>query len=404
MSAAVALRSTPAATKLDGRDSSIFDTDEYAVAPRLSMGEIVDRYRIGRVLGVGGHGVVYEAEHIELGYPVAIKVMERAAELDSRRRARFRRETLVGARVRHRNVVAILEAGALPDGSPYFVMEHIDGIELSALVARNVLTPAAVIDLGIQLAGALAALWECGIVHRDIKPHNVMVHRASDGSVEVKLLDLGICKTLRRDVDTTLTQDGFVLGTPHYMSPEQIRGEQLDVRSDLYAVASLLYEALTGQPPFDADNTEGLLTRILVEEPTPLGELRPDCPLELIDVIERAMHKQRDERYPSPCDFAEALREAAARLRLPQTSAAWTEQTETPDGNDAPRHPLRLVKGLATASEAERLLPTPAACPSAIRLRRPTPRFRPPWWPAVALAVAVLIVGLVSIMSIRLPL
>src|SRR5690606_3030647 len=143
-------------------------------------------------------------------------------------------EALIGARPRHRNVVAILETGELRCGSPYLVMEHVRGVELAHVLDRlGPLTPAATIDLGIQPLCAVAALAEHGIVPRDIKPQNVMLARAADGAVEVKLLDFGIVKARYADGVGPLTQEGFVLGTPQYMSPEQIRGQPLDTRSDL---------------------------------------------------------------------------------------------------------------------------------------------------------------------------
>ncbi len=380
------------------------DDEAFAAAearPHLQPGDVVDRFRVGALLGVGGHGVVYAAEHVELGYPVALKVLEHRAVLDPRRRARFRREALLGARLRHRNVVSILEAGELPDRSPYLVMEHIAGVDLGALLdARGALEPAAVIDVGLQLCAAMTALSQHGILHRDIKPQNVMLARAVDGAVEVKLLDFGIVKALRSATSATLTQEGFVLGTPHYMSPEQIRGHDLDVRSDLYAIGALLYEALTGHPPIDAESTEGVLTKMLVEEPPPLSERSPECPPALAAVVERALAKQRDDRYRTPLSMAEALREVAVKEGLPISAAAWKGVAITPPGTDAgrgkaKREPQLRVRWsrLTSPRVSERYLPTPAECPSAIRARRRSPRVLPPWWPAVALLIAALIGG-----------
>jgi serine/threonine protein kinase len=368
----------------------------------LRCGEVIDRFRIGYVLGVGGHGVVYAAEHIDLGYPVALKVMERCAGLDPRRRARFKREALVGAKLRHRNLVSILEAGELPDGSPYLVMEHIEGVELSALLAQGPLDPAAAIDLGLQLLAAVTAVWERGIVHRDIKPQNIMLHRAVDGAIEVKLLDFGICKALRADTSATLTQEGFVLGTPHYMSPEQIRGDPLDVRSDLFAVGAVLYEMLAGVPPIDGASADVVLTKMLVDEPMPLRERRPDCPRELADVIAGAMQKNLAHRCLGPTVMSEALGAAAEVLQLPRGRDAW--RSLEPAIADAIECASRLrrrsgdswpnLRELASPETTVRLLPTLASCPSALRARRAPPRYRPPWWPAAAaVAIASLALG-----------
>jgi serine/threonine-protein kinase len=375
-------------------------------AGALQPGERVDRFRVCRWLGTGGHGVVYAAEHAELGYPVAIKVLEPSATRDPRRRARFRREATLGARVRHRNVVAILDSGELPDGSLYLVMEHVDGIELAQLLAEEgPLTPAAAIELGIDLLSAIDALWQHGMIHRDIKPQNVMLSRAVDGSVEAKLLDLGIVKALGQDPSSTLTQEGFVLGTPHYMSPEQVTDRTLDVRSDLYAIGALLYEAISGDPPFDSAHTEGVMTKILVEDPEPLDVRCPDCPRALADVIERALAKRRDDRHRSPAAMAEALRAVSEGLRLPRGAAAWKElEPAFGRGRErAPQGPTRSGPLLAqprrrtepsppaptSARCAALLRPTPPERPSALRARPRRPRFPPPWWSAVGFAVVL---------------
>ncbi len=393
----------PRLAAVQARSGSLDDDEEtLEQMPPLGPGDVVDRFRVGALLGVGGHGLVYAAEHMELGYPVALKVLERHAVRDPRRRARFRREALLGARIRHRNIVSILEAGELPDKSPYLVMEHIDGVELATVLEDDPLPPAAVLDLGLQLCAATTALSQHGILHRDIKPQNVMLARAVDGAVEVKLLDFGIVKAMRSALSSssaTLTQEGFVLGTPHYMSPEQIRGRDLDVQSDLYAIGVLLYEALTGRPPIDAESTEGVLTKMLVEDPVPIAERQPDCPTALAEVVERALAKDRDARYRTPLSMAEALRKAAASARLPNGAEAWRGataaltrgRTEGEHGDAlAPRvHWTRLTSHSGSA----RCLPTPAECPSAIRARRRNPRFRPPWWPAVALVIAALLGG-----------
>jgi serine/threonine protein kinase len=285
---------------------------------------IADRFRIGRLIGRGGHGFVYEAEHVVLGYPVAIKVLHATYGLDARRRARFRREALLGARLRHRNIVSIHDAGELEDGSPYLVMEFVDGIDLGTVIDRARLDAAATVEIGEQLLAAVTALFERGVIHRDIKPTNVMLQRAVDGVVEVKLLDFGISKALRAEMALkTLTQDDCVLGTPQYMPPEQVKGETLDVRADLYSVGALLYECVTGVPPFDAETPGAVLAKILTQEIVPLAVMRPDLPRSLASVIDRAIRKDADERWRNPVEMAEALRGAAQRLGLPRGADAW---------------------------------------------------------------------------------
>jgi serine/threonine-protein kinase len=306
---------------------------------------------------------------------------------------------MVGASLRHRNVVAILESGELRDGSPYLVMEHVEGIELAKMISKAPLSPAAVIDLGVQLLAAIAALYAHGIVHRDIKPQNVMIHSAIDGSVEVKLLDFGICKALRKRF-AALTQDGFVLGTPHYMSPEQIRGEPLDGRSDLFAVGTVLYEAIAGAPPADGPSSDAVLTKVLVDEPTPLLEHRPDFPPLLAEIVEHALVKDRNCRWASPAAMAEALLDAARELGLPTGGDAWAQEgiacaRPARRAGEVPgmRVPLRLVPQLGAPQVAARFMPTPPERPSALRASRAHPRHAPPWWPA---AVALVLAGILS--------
>lgn len=368
----------------------------------LSEGDVIGRFRIGPIVGVGGHGVVYAARHVELGYPVALKVMDREAGRDPRRRARFRREAIVGARPRHRNVVSILDAGALPDGSPYLVMEHVSGVELARVLDElGPLPPAAAIELGLQLLSALAALDEHGIVHRDIKPQNVMLAQSADGEIEVKLLDFGIVKAPPEEAPT-LTQEGFVLGTPHYMSPEQIRGLPLDGRSDLYAVGALLYETLTGVTPVQEDDAEEVLTAMLVQ-PAPLVTQRaPACPAQLEKVVSRALAKRRDARYQTPLAMADALRRAAEAHSLPRGVAAWTQtipalerarrnakaRTEAPRRRDSTH---TRVTGLGSPEVSRHYLPTPPERPSALRARRGNPRLPPPWWPTALIVTAILL-------------
>lgn len=338
--------------------------------------------------------------------------MDRGAGRDPRRRARFRREAILGARPRHRNVVAILEAGELADGSPYLVMEHIAGVELATLLdERGPLPPAAAIDLGIQLLCAVEALAEHAIVHRDIKPQNVMVARAVDGAVEVKLLDFGIVKAPWADARGALTQEGFVLGTPHYMSPEQIRGQPLDARSDLFAVGALLYEALTGVLPIDVDsNDDDVLAAMLVREPPPLRVRAPACPPELEGVIARALAKARDARYPSAMSMAVALERVAVVHDLPRGAAAWESLVPVLDRARAPAavraedEPIRVrVLRVASPDTSQHCLPTPAERPSALRARRRRPRLLPPWWPAVAIALAVLLTGIAYSFVVAVP-
>lgn len=294
-------------------------------APGIAPGMLVaDRYLIGPSIGTGGHGAVYSATHVQLDLPVAIKVLGLPAlEHEDSAGPRFEREARTIARVRHRNVLHIHDAGRLPDGSPYLVTELIQGHDLEQRIARGPLGVPAVVDLGRQLFSALAAIAEAGVLHRDVKPANVMLRREADGHVQVTLIDFGIAR--KRDELTKLTVTGTILGTPHYMSPEQLRGEPLDPRADLYAASALLYEALTGLPPYDGPTAPIVIGRILTEPLAPVRSLRPDCPADLAELVERGLARDRDLRPAHPLEVVVLLERIAHHGGLPTGSLAWAD-------------------------------------------------------------------------------
>ena len=313
---------------------------------------LVGRFRACSILGEGGQGVVYRGEHVDLGYAVAIKVLhgESASEIT---RARFRREARLGAQVQHPNVVRVIELGELDDGSPYLVMEHVEGVSLSDLIADRMLPAAATVELGVQLLAALAALHARDIVHRDIKPENVMIELGVDGSVTAKILDFGISKTTDKELEpATLTRAGTIVGTPSYMSPEHVLGEQLDVRSDLYAVAGVLYEALSGHPPHEAPTASAVFAKIATEQVKPLREHAPSCPPALADVIDRGLCRDRDERWPHPLAMAEALRGAAHELGLARGPDAWADVLDTRGASRLTGKRRESLTNAATATAA----------------------------------------------------
>jgi len=232
------------------------------VEPDATRGLLAGRYRMVRTIGVGGQASVHRAVHAHLDLPVAIKVfhLDGYSPLDAQAAGqRFLREARMAARARHRNVLAVHDTGQTPDGSPFLVMELIEGEDLAVRISRGPLGIAAVIDLGRQLFAALAAINAAGVLHRDVKPANVMQHAEPDGQMLVKLVDFGIARE-RLSADR-LTSVGAVVGTPHYMAPEQLRREDLDARADLYAACTVLYEAATGQPPFDGESTALVVAR-----------------------------------------------------------------------------------------------------------------------------------------------
>jgi serine/threonine-protein kinase len=290
---------------------------------RLQPGDTLgNKYRVCGTLGTGGFAVVYEAEHLGLGRMVAIKVMHLEPEMPLALLHRFRQEARISAVVHHPNVLEVYDTGTLEDGSPYLVMERIDGETLFRRMARRGLTIPAVVEVGRQLLDALAVFAERGVVHRDIKPENIMLHMAGDGTQLVKVLDFGISKHTTGS-DLKLTRHGALIGTPHYMSPEQIRGEPVDVRADLYAVGVVMYEALTGRVPYDGPSLNALVLAALNAEVPSVCALRPDCPRELERIVVKAMARNRDERYASPAEMQRDLLGLASLTNMPRGGEVW---------------------------------------------------------------------------------
>ncbi|MBL9026650.1 MAG: serine/threonine protein kinase [Myxococcales bacterium] len=278
-------------------------------------GDRVGRYVILALLGKGGMGEVYEAEDSVLGRKVALKLVS-AEEASEDARERMIREARAAAAFEHPNVVVVLDAGTLDDGAgeTFLAMELVRGRSLRAFVGDPSTERARKLRWLCEAARALAAGHARGIVHRDIKPDNLMIRE--DGAL--KVLDFGIAKRSAKAVDpsapteagqsiSTLTRAGQIVGTPRYASPEQLRGEPLDGRSDQFSWAVTAYELLTGKPPFEADDTVTLLSQILAKPPVPLRELATDVPREIDRAVMRALAKDPGERFDSLDEAASAL-------------------------------------------------------------------------------------------------
>jgi class 3 adenylate cyclase len=276
-------------------------------------GDVLEgKVEILRMLGKGGMGAVFEARHRGTGRRVAVKVMRAEIGMDPIECSRFLQEALACGRVHHPNVVDILDASTA-NGRPYLVMELLEGESLGSRIASaGALSVTEVLDLMAQALAGVAAAHAAGIVHRDLKPDNIFLSRAPTGAMVVKVLDFGISKLA--DVDSfaatalSLTQAGAVLGTPYYMSPEQVRGvKDIDGRSDVYAAGAVLYHALTGRPPFLADSYNALIAQILLDEPPPLATLRPDLAPSFVAVVERALAKRREDRFATMTELVDRL-------------------------------------------------------------------------------------------------
>jgi serine/threonine-protein kinase len=275
------------------------------------IGRVLDnKYRIIRIIGVGGTGTVYEAEHIVISRHVALKILSLEFVTNPEVVERFMREAKSASAIGHPNIIDIYDVGREDDKTIYIVMELLRGMSLSDHIEMEKrLDPTSAAAIAIQVLSALRAAHEKGIVHRDLKAGNVFLAVDTRDRKEVKLLDFGIAKTggiVRAGFG--LTYSGEIMGTPYCLSPEQARGaDDVDARTDLWGVGVMLYEMLTGLLPYDGENYNVLLGKILLEEPRPMLEVVPDLPLELVAIVEKAMKKDREERYASAEAMLDAL-------------------------------------------------------------------------------------------------
>ena len=272
------------------------------------IGSIIDgKFHILQKLGEGGMGAVYLGEHVKMGRKSAIKVLTQALAQDTEAIARFNREAANAARISHGNVCAIYDFGETPEGVIFLAMEYIDGESLSDLLGREgPLGPHRAATITRQVGDALQAAHDLGIVHRDLKPDNIMITKGRDGSDVVKVVDFGIAKAMGGEEGQKVTRTGLVVGTPEYMSPEQLSGDVLDGRSDIYSLALVLFRILTGRLPFEADNAQEMMIKRLTDEPTTLNAALPGAnfPAQLQDVMGRALERMPSDRYSKASEFA----------------------------------------------------------------------------------------------------
>jgi eukaryotic-like serine/threonine-protein kinase len=272
------------------------------------------KYRVERLLGTGGMGAVYAAEHLLTRRKGALKLLHARYTAHPEVVERFVREAAAAGLIGNPHIVDTFDAGTLESGEPYIFMELLEGQALDATIAERAPLPwEEAVAIAAQAADALGAAHRAGIVHRDIKPANMFV---TDGNF-VKVIDFGISKFVSElDPDGgALTREGALLGTPLYMSPEQVMGHRdLDGRADIYALGAALFEMLTGKAPFFGDSLMQLSVRICAGDCTPLRALRPELPAEVEAVVRRAMAPARENRFARAEDFAEALRDLAPRL------------------------------------------------------------------------------------------
>lgn len=276
----------------------------------LQPGEIIDgKYRIVQLIGEGGMGEVYEGENTRIKRRVAIKVLHAAVAEKTDVVARFEREAQAAGRIGSEHIVEVLDLGNLPSGERFMVMEYMDGEDLTARIkGLGKIPPVQCIPLMEQVLEGLAAAHDAQIIHRDLKPDNIYILTSKAGRADfVKILDFGVSKFSALDAEMSMTRTGAVMGTPYYMSPEQAKGGKVDNRSDLYAMGVVLYQMLTGRVPFNASSFNELLFKIALESPEPIQELCPDCPPEMVQIVDRAMQRQPESRFQSAREFQQAI-------------------------------------------------------------------------------------------------
>jgi serine/threonine protein kinase/Tol biopolymer transport system component len=307
-------------------------------------GREVGPYRVGEVLGGGGMGIVYRAEDTRLGRSVALKFLPPELTRDPTSKARFLQEARTASALDHPNVCTIYDVGETEEHQLYLAMPCYDGETLRRKIERGPLPVADAADYALQAARGLAKAHRQGIVHRDVKPANLMV----TGDGVVKILDFGIAKLAG---EAGLTRTGASVGTPAYMAPEQIHGREVDGRTDLWALGVVLYEMLVGRRPFLGDHEAVLRQSILVDEPEPLTRLRPEIPAELDRIVQRLLARQPDDRYPAADALVADLRPLAG---LTSTSVAVSVNPANPELVPIPRRalPLRLAGILVFAALA----------------------------------------------------
>ena len=317
-------------------------------------------YRIEMLIGHGGMSVVYRAEHISLGRKVALKILSPALTEQTDFQERFVRESRMAAALDHQNIIPIYEAGDV-DGVYFIAMRYVDGHDLKHLIKQEgPLDARRTSSIITQVASALAIAHDEGLVHRDVKPANVLLsaRRPGEDHDHVYLSDFGVAKQTASDV--ALTRTGLFVGTADYAAPEQIEGKPLDGRTDVYALGCVLFECLTAEMPYEKDSEVASMYAHLLEPPPRITEKRPDLPAAVNDLISKAMAKSKDDRYPSVREFAAAVREELERA--PERPVAAAGQTEVEPGPAA-----RETVLAATPAEAPPATPptTVAAPPSA---------------------------------------
>ncbi|MCC6525344.1 MAG: protein kinase [Polyangiaceae bacterium] len=336
---------------------------------------VADKYRIHRLLGQGGMGSVYEAENTSIGKRVALKFLHMSADQDDTTLARFHREARAISAVESAHIVQVFDWGQDGAGQPFLVMELLEGRDLAERIKQHGRLPVSeAVRFGVEALRGLAKVHAAGIVHRDLKPENLFLVMGDDELLHVKIVDFGLSKLMEPEgrvsgpgfTDSArLTQQGTIIGTPLYMSPEQVEALDVDHRTDLWSMGAILFECLAGEPPFMDRSYARLVMAICQRDPPDLCKLNPEVPAVLAAAIRRALYRERNERYQAARDFGAALATA-----WPEARAAYQTTVPAPSGASAALPDAPRVQG--TLPSAALSAPVAPLGPGA-----PTPRPRP---------------------------
>ncbi|MDX2015711.1 MAG: protein kinase [Myxococcaceae bacterium] len=327
---------------------------------KFVVGDVIDgRYRIMQRIAAGGMGEVYRAEHVELGKPLALKVMLPTLNADQEFVNRFKIEAVAASRIGHPNIVDISDFGRTVDGRFYFAMEFLDGLTLSSLVHRHgAQSPGRSVSLILQAARALAAAHELHIIHRDLKPDNVMVLQRPGNPDLVKVLDFGVARVEVDQESIGKTAAGIVVGTPQYMSPEQAKAIVVDVRSDIYSLGLILYELLAGKPAFTGETPPIVMVKQVTEPPPPLPDWVPEALTELV------MHMLEKDPAARPQKMSEVVERLEAMRRAFKTSDFEAKPAgQTVERTPTPARPASGRRAVTTKTPARAPTPTRPGTP-----------------------------------------
>ncbi|MBS2016150.1 MAG: serine/threonine protein kinase [Deltaproteobacteria bacterium] len=288
------------------------DPPETTFAPGFVIGQ---KYEVVRTLGTGGMGTVVAARDTMVDKIVAVKVMHEEMAKDADHVERFLREGRAAARLESEHTTRVFDVGRMPSGAPFLVMEYLDGEDLEVIGERRQFTVDEVVDYVLQACAAISEAHKAGLVHRDLKPQNLFLTKAPGGRTLVKVLDFGLAKDLERlNTQEQLTTENMILGSPHFMSPEQIRApNQVDKRTDIWALGATIHHLFTGEPPWSSQTVFGLIARIMAEPPPPVRQKRPDVPEALEAIIARCLERDPAKRFESVDALAGALRASRKR-------------------------------------------------------------------------------------------